>query len=159
MGRELGESTLDSLGIKVDSVFTVGIDLEKALANPGGDADLVLREGDVLNIPEYVNTVKINGAVMMPNTVSYKSGEDVGYYLSQAGGYSQHAKKSKKFIIYMNGQVAKVKGSGKKQIEPGCEIVVPNKKQNRANFGNILGYATSFSSIATMAATIVSLFK
>lgn len=159
MGRELGESTLDSLGIKVDSVFTVGIDLEKALANPGGDADLVLREGDVLNIPEYVNTVKINGAVMMPNTVSYKSGEDVGYYLSQAGGYSQHAKKSKKFIIYMNGQVAKVKGSGKKQIEPGCEIVVPNKKQNRANIGNILGYATSFSSIATMAATIVSLFK
>lgn len=159
MGRELGENAIDSLGLQVDSQFLVGIDLEKALANPGGDADLVLREGDVLNIPEYVNTVKINGAVMMPNTVSYKSGEDVGYYLSQAGGYSQHAKKSKKFIIYMNGQVAKVKGSGKKQIEPGCEIVVPNKKQNRANIGNILGYATSFSSIATMAATIVSLFK
>lgn len=159
MGRELGENAIDSLGLQVDSLFSVGIDLEKALANPGGDADLVLREGDVLNIPEYVNTVKINGAVMMPNTVSYKSGEDVGYYLSQAGGYSQHAKKSKKFIIYMNGQVAKVKGSGKKQIEPGCEIVVPNKKQNRANIGNILGYATSFSSIATMAATIVSLFK
>lgn len=159
MGRELGENAIDSLGLQVGSLFSVGIDLEKALANPGGDADLVLREGDVLNIPEYVNTVKINGAVMMPNTVSYKSGEDVGYYLSQAGGYSQHAKKSKKFIIYMNGQVAKVKGSGKKQIEPGCEIVVPNKKQNRANIGNILGYATSFSSIATMAATIVSLFK
>lgn len=159
MGRELGENAIDSLGLQVDSLFSVGIDLEKALANPGGGADLVLREGDVLNIPEYVNTVKINGAVMMPNTVSYKSGEDVGYYLSQAGGYSQHAKKSKKFIIYMNGQVAKVKGSGKKQIEPGCEIVVPNKKQNRANIGNILGYATSFSSIATMAATIVSLFK
>lgn len=159
MGRELGENAIDSLGLQVDSLFSVGIDLEKALANPGGDADLVLREGDVLNIPEYVNTVKINGAVMMPNTVSYKSGEDVGYYLSQAGGYSQHAKKSKKFIIYMNGQVAKVKGNGSKQIEPGCEIIVPNKKQNRANIGNILGYATSFSSIATMAATIVSLFK
>lgn len=159
MGRELGENTIDSLGIKVDSVFTVGIDLEKALANPGGDADLVLREGDVLNVPEYVNTVKINGAVMMPNTVSYKQGEKIGYYLSQAGGYSQHAKKSKKFIIYMNGQVAKIKGSGKNQIEPGCEIVVPSKKQNKANIGNILGYATSFSSLATMAATIVSLFR
>lgn len=159
MGRELGESAIDSLGLQVDSLFSVGIDLEAALANPGGDADLVLREGDVLNIPEYVNTVKINGAVMMPNTVSYRKGEKVSYYLSQAGGYSQHAKKSKKFIIYMNGQVAKVKGSGKDQIEPGCEIVVPNKKQSKANFGNILGYATSFSSLATMAATIVSLFK
>lgn len=159
MGRELGESAIDSLGLQVDSLFSVGIDLEAALANPGGDADLVLREGDVLNIPEYVNTVKINGAVMMPNTVSYRKGEKVSYYLSQAGGYSQHAKKSKKFIIYMNGQVSKVKGSGKDQIEPGCEIVVPNKKQSKANFGNILGYATSFSSLATMAATIVSLFK
>lgn len=159
MGRELGENAIDSLGLQVDNQFSVGIDLEAALANPGGDADLVLREGDVLNIPEYVNTVKINGAVMMPNTVSYRKGEKVSYYLSQAGGYSQHAKKSKKFIIYMNGQVAKVKGNGSKQIEPGCEIIVPNKKQNKANIGNILGYATSFSSLATMAATIVSLFK
>lgn len=159
MGRELGENAIDSLGLQVDSLFSVGIDLEAALANPGGDADLVLREGDVLNIPEYVNTVKINGAVMMPNTVSYRKGEKVSYYLGQAGGYSQHAKKSKKFIIYMNGQVAKVKGNGSKQIEPGCEIIVPNKKQNKANIGNILGYATSFSSLATMAATIVSLFK
>lgn len=159
MGRELGENAIDSLGLQVDSLFSVGIDLEAALANPGGDADLVLREGDVLNIPEYVNTVKINGAVMMPNTVSYRKGEKVGYYLSQAGGYSQHAKKSKKFIIYMNGQVAKVKGNGSKQIEPGCEIIVPNKKQSKANIGNILGYATSFSSLATMAATIVTLFK
>lgn len=159
MGRELGENAIDSLGLQVDNQFSVGIDLEAALANPGGDADLVLREGDVLNIPEYVNTVKINGAVMMPNTVSYRKGEKVSYYLSQAGGYSQHAKKNKKFIIYMNGQVAEVKGSGKNQIEPGCEIIVPNKKQNKANVGNILGYATSFSSLATMAATIVSLFK
>ena len=159
MGRELGENAIDSLGLQVDNQFSVGIDLEAALANPGGDADLVLREGDVLNIPEYVNTVKINGAVMMPNTVSYRKGEKVSYYLGQAGGYSQHAKKSKKFIIYMNGQVAKVKGNGSKQIEPGCEIIVPNKKQNKANIGNILGYATSFSSLATMAATIVSLFK
>lgn len=159
MGRELGENAIDSLGLQVDNQFSVGIDLEAALANPGGDADLVLREGDVLNIPEYVNTVKINGAVMMPNTVSYRKGEKVSYYLSQAGGYSQHAKKSEKFIIYMNGQVAKVKGSGKDQIEPGCEIIVPNKKQSKTNIGDILGYATSFTSLATMAATIANLFK
>lgn len=159
MGRELGENAIDSLGLQVDNQFSVGIDLEAALANPGGYADLVLREGDVLNIPEYVNMVKINGAVMMPNTVSYRKGEKVSYYLSQAGGYSQHAKKSKKFIIYMNGQVAKVKGSGKDQIEPGCEIIVPNKKQSKTNIGDILGYATSFTSLATMAATIANLFK
>ena len=160
MGRELGESTLDSLGIRVQDTYSIGINLEEALANPGSDADLVLREGDILQVPEYTNTVKISGAVMMPNTVSYSEGEGVKYYLGQAGGYSQHAKKSKKFIIYMNGQVAKVKGSGRGQIEPGCEIVVPNKKKkNGVLLSNILGYATSFASLGTMAASIANLVK
>ena len=160
MGRELGQGALDSLGIRVQDTYTIGIDLEAALASPGSDADLVLREGDVLQVPEYTNTVKISGAVMMPNTVSYAEGEGVKYYLGQAGGYSQHAKKSKKFIIYMNGQVAKVKGSGRGQIEPGCEIVVPNKKKkNGVLLSNILGYATSFASLGTMAASIANLVK
>ncbi len=65
--------------------------------------------------------------------------KDVDYYLNQAGGYSDNAKKSKKFIVYMNGQVTKVKGSGKKQIEPGCEIIVPSKAKKKANIGNIFG--------------------
>ena len=132
--------------------------LEAALANPGGDADLVLREGDVLTVPEYNNTVKVNGAVMMPNTVSYAAGKSVKYYLSQAGGYSANAKKSQKFIIYMNGQVAEVKGSGKKQIEPGCEIVVPNKTK-KFNFANIVSNATSFASLATMLASLATMMK
>lgn len=156
--REIGETLATSLGLKVDSTFTVGIDLEAALANPGGDADLVLREGDVLTVPEYNNTVKVNGAVMMPNTVSYAKGKSVKYYLNQAGGYSANAKKSQKFIIYMNGQVAEVKGSGKKQIEPGCEIVVPNKTK-KLNFATVVSNATSFASLATMLASLATMMK
>lgn len=156
--REIGETLATSLGLKVDSTFTVGIDLEAALANPGGDADLVLREGDVLTVPEYNNTVKVNGAVMMPNTVSYAKGKSVKYYLSQAGDYSANAKKSQKFIIYMNGQVAEVKGSGKKQIEPGCEIVVPNKTK-KFNFATVVSNATSFASLATMLASLATMMK
>ncbi|MDY5978874.1 SLBB domain-containing protein, partial [Phocaeicola plebeius] len=156
--REIGDAMANTLGLKVDSTFTVGIDLEAALANPGGDADLVLREGDVLTVPEYNNTVKVNGAVMMPNTVSYADGKSVKYYLSQAGGYSANAKKSQKFIIYMNGQVAEVKGSGKKQIEPGCEIVVPNKTK-KFNFANVVSNATSFASLATMLASLATMMK
>lgn len=156
--REIGETLATSLGLKVDSTFTVGIDLEAALANPGSDADLVLREGDVLTVPEYSNTVKVNGAVMMPNTVSYAKGKSVKYYLNQAGGYSANAKKSQKFIIYMNGQVAEVKGSGKKQIEPGCEIVVPNKTK-KLNFATVVSNATSFASLATMLASLATMMK
>ena len=159
MRKEMGNGAIDSLGLKVLDTFTVGINLEEALANPGSDADIVLRAGDVISVPEYVNTVKISGAVMMSNTVSYKQGENVKYYLSQAGGYSQNAKKSKKFIVYMNGQIAEVKGSGKKQIEPGCEIIVPSKRHKPNQLSSILGYATSFASLGTMAASIANLIK
>ena len=159
MSRQLGEAMMDSLGVRVEDTFSVGIDLEKALANPGSTADIVLREGDVISIPKNNNTVTINGAVMVPNTVSYIEGQKVDYYLDQAGGYSENAKKSKKFIVYMNGQVTKVKGSGKKQIEPGCEIIVPSKAKKRNNIGNILGYATTFSTLGMMVASIANLIK
>lgn len=159
MNRQFGEAMMDSLGIRVEDTFSVGIDLEKAMAQPGSEYDLVLREGDVLSVPKLNNTVKVNGAVMMTNTVGYLSGENANYYLDQAGGYALNAKKSKKFVIYMNGQVARIKGRSKDKIEPGCEIIVPSKKNKRVNVGEILGYASSFGSLATMFATISNLIK
>lgn len=159
MNRQFGEAMMDSLGIRVEDTFSVGIDLEKAMAEPGSEYDLVLREGDVLSVPKLNNTVKVNGAVMMPNTVGYLSDKNANYYLDQAGGYALNAKKSKKFVIYMNGQVARIKGRSKDKIEPGCEIIVPSKKNKRVNVGEILGYASSFGSLATMFATISNLIK
>lgn len=159
MNRQFGEAMMDSLGIRVEETFSVGIDLEKAMAKPGSEYDLVLREGDVLDIPKLNNTVKVNGAVMMPNTVGYLSDKNANYYLDQAGGYALNAKKSKKFVIYMNGQVARIKGRSKDKIEPGCEIIVPSKKNKKVNVGEILGYASSFGSLATMFATISNLIK
>lgn len=159
MNRQFGEAMMDSLGIRVEDTFTVGIDLEKAVANPGSEYDLVLREGDVLSVPKLNNTVKVNGAVMMPNTVGYLSDKNANYYLDQAGGYALNAKKSKKFVIYMNGQVARIKGRSKNKIEPGCEIIVPSKKNKKVNVGEILGYVSSFGSLATMFATISNLIK
>ena len=159
MNRQFGEAMMDSLDIRVEDTFSVGIDLEKAMAQPGSEYDLVLREGDVLSVPKLNNTVKVNGAVMMPNTVGYLSDKNANYYLDQAGGYALNAKKSKKFVIYMNGQVARIKGRSKDKIEPGCEIIVPSKKNKRVNVGEILGYASSFGSLATMFATISNLIK
>ena len=159
MNRQFGEAMMDSLGIRVEDTFSVGIDLEKAMAQPGSEYDLVLREGDVLDVPKLNNTVKVNGAVMMPNTVGYLSDKNTNYYLDQAGGYALNAKKSKKFVIYMNGQVARIKGRSKDKIEPGCEIIVPSKKNKKVNVGEILGYASSFGSLATMFATISNLIK
>lgn len=157
MRRELGDNMANALRMELDSTFTVGINLEEALKNPGGNADIVLREGDVISVPEMNTTVKINGAVMMPNTVTYIDGKNVGYYLNQAGGYSRSASRTKKFIIYMNGEIEKVKKRSNK-VEPGCEIVVPSKvKSNK--LGEVIGYATSFASLATMVASLANLLK
>ena len=160
MSRQFGKAMMDSLGVKVSDTFSVGIDLEKAVGNPGSEYDLVLREGDIISVPKLNNTVTVNGAVMMPNTVGYLSDKNVNYYLDQAGGYALNAKKSKKFVIYMNGHVARIKGRDKDKIEPGCEIVVPSRSpRNRASAAEILSYALSIGSFATMFATITNLVR
>lgn len=148
------------LDTEINDTYTVGISLEKALANPGSDYDMVLREGDVLFIPEYVSTVKINGAVMYPNTVLYREGEDLRYYINQAGGYGSSAKKRKAYVVYMNGTVSRLKSGNKKAIEPGCEIIVPSKDpRKKMSPAEIIGMGTSAASLATMVATMVNLFK
>lgn len=160
MTRQLGEQMVDSLNIHVEDFFTVGISLDKALATPGCEEDIILREGDVITIPRYINTVKVNGAVMMPNTIAYLQGKNIDYYLNQAGGYGDNARKRKAFIIYMNGQITRVKGDGKQQIEPGCEIVIPSKKyKNSKGIEGILGYATTFGSLGLMIASLANLLK
>lgn len=144
--------------IEVADHYNVGIDLEKALAYPGSTYDVVVKPGDVLYVPEQQSTVKIAGDVMFPNTVVYVPGKKLSYYVDQAGGYGQQAKKGKAFIVYMNGSVAKAKRNT--PIEPGCQIIVPSKPTSSGtDWTKILAFATSFSSVATMAATITNIFK
>ena len=144
--------------ITVADHYGVGIDLQKALENPGSHYDIVLKPGDQLYVPEEQSTVKITGDVMFPNVVAYEPGKKMKYYIDQAGGYGQTAKKGKAFIVYCNGTVAKMKGST--PIEPGSQIIVPSKPANSGtDWTKILTFATSFSSVAAMAATITNLFK
>lgn len=163
------EATLDALNNTKDSIdvskldfgnrYYIGINLEDALANPGSDADIVLKEGDVIYVPEYQNTVKISGNVLYPNTVTYKEGMRVKDYVKMAGGYGFEAKKSKVFIVYMNGTVAKAKKRSSRIVEPGCEIIIPQKRKGQNNLQEILGIATTSASIATMLATIGNIIK
>ncbi len=155
-----GKDSISVEKLNISDTYTVGINLEKAISNPGSDFDLVLREGDVLFIPEYINTVKISGAVMYPNTVLYKRGESLRYYINQAGGYGNLAKKKKAYVVYMNGTVSRMKSRDKKAIEPGCEIIVPSKEEKkRMSTAEILGMGSTTASIAAMIATMVNLFK
>jgi protein involved in polysaccharide export with SLBB domain len=131
----------------------VAIDLEKALKNPGGPSDIILKEGDVLNVPEYNEMVKISGGVLYPNMVTYQKNRKLGYYIDQAGGYSRLAMKSKPFVVYMNGEVASGRWA---KIEPGCEIIVPERPEREPlNMQGILGLGTSIASIALLISNLV----
>ena len=148
-------TTLQSLDLS--SVYVVGIDLEKAIANPGSDNDVILREGDVLYIPTKVSTVKINGAVISPNAVNYVKGKSARYYIKQAGGFDEMAKRSKAYIVYPSGKIYPAIG---RKVIPGSEIVVPSKNEKKqltpaermsmATMGVSLG-----TTVATLGSTVV----
>lgn len=167
--RAIVEATLKALGNAkgaieglvdpAESEYTVGINLAAALENPGTDADVVLRDGDRLIVPEYTNTVKISGNVMYPNVVTFNQKMNVKKYVTMAGGYGYKAKKSKAYVVYMNGTVAKAKGCSKKVIEPGCEIIVPTKIKDPSVLPTIMSIVSATSSTASMLSTIYALIN
>lgn len=158
--QALSKGLKDSIStdlLNINPYYSVGIELDKAIANPKSEYDLVLREGDQLIVPEYDNTVRINGSVMYPNTVLYKKGQKVSYYINQAGGYSDLAEKKRAYIVYMNGTVAKVKGSNRDAIQPGCNIVIPSKEQkDKMSLAQILSLGTSVTSMASVVALLIN---
>ena len=157
--QQLGQntSTAQLKKFEIPATFPVGIELDKAIADPNSDANIVLREGDRLILPQYTATVKINGAVMYPNTVAYKKGKKAKYYINAAGGFAQNARKSNTYIIYMNGMVGKVSEGAK--VNPGCEIVVPTKLSRKMSIAETISLGSGITSIAAMIATIANMMK
>ena len=146
--------------ISIGESYTVAIDMDKAMANPGSVVDVVLRAGDVITVPAYNSTVKISGAVMYPNTVAYNPGKSWKYYVSNAGGATKLGLKRKVYMIHMNGSVA-TKGDRNFKVQPGTEIVIPAKEKQDGgqNLAAIMGIATSTASLAAMVTTIINQMK
>ena len=152
------KDSIQTTQLNLFKTYTVGINLDKAIENPGGDYDLVLRDGDRIIVPEYNGTVKISGNVQFPNTVAFNEKKGYKWYINKAGGFGNRAKKSKTFIIYQNGTMAEV-GRGTK-VEPVCEIVVPTKaKKDMAAVTQWLSIGSSVTGLAAMIATIANMVK
>jgi protein involved in polysaccharide export with SLBB domain len=154
-----GPDSLSTGSLNVDQSYSVGIELDRAMNSPGSDHDLVLSAGDVLYVPGYVGTVAISGAVLSPNTVSYREGATIGYYIDQAGGYAHRARRRSKFVIYMNGTIARAGAARGVRIAPGSEIVVPYKSyrnSSRFSIPEILSIGTSAASAASLVTSIMN---
>lgn len=154
MNMQIADSLL-SLKTNTSNTFPVAINLEKAMANPGSYDDILLREGDILSIPEKSNIIKISGEVMYPVSMTYEKGRNLSYYISHAGGYSNNASKRKVYGINANGSIVKLGSNSVKAIEPGMEIVVPQKSaKKKLSTTEIIGIG---SGVAAMASVIVAL--
>lgn len=141
--------------LDLGDTYYVGIDLQAAIDNPGCDEDIILRPGDVLMIPSHNTTVKINGEVLYPNTVSWIQGKRANYYINQAGGYSSRARRAKAYVLYANGKVSPKCGA---KIQPGCEIVVPSRPtRERPSPAQWVSIASASASLASVAATVTTL--
>lgn len=152
--------SLDISEIDIKPIMQVGIELDKAIKNPGCDADIVLEDGDRLVIPQLTNTVKVDGNVMFPNAVAYKDGAKLKHYIEQAGGYGMNAKKSKAIVVYMNGTVARAKKNSKDLIQPGCQIIVPTKQARKGmSTTEILSLSSTSASLATVVLALINLLK
>lgn len=151
------KDSIDVNSLDIGNDYYVGIDLRKALKNPGSEYDVVLRPGDRLIVPEYAGTVKISGGVMYPNVVVYEKGAGLKHYIAQGGGTLPRAKKNRAFIVYMNGTVAKSKAFAKAKPAPGCEIIVPVKPARRGtSLAEIMSLASSTTSIAALVTSIIN---
>ena len=150
---ELAKKRIEQEAINLNIFDKIILYSEKDIS----DEDLVLREGDRLIVPQYDGTVKINGAVMFANTVAYVKGKRASYYIDEAGGFASDAVKSKAYVIYMNGKVAKVSQGAR--IQPGCEIIVPSKLKRKMSVAETMSLGSSMSSIAAMIATIANMTK
>lgn len=152
-----GEDSISMQKLEISRRYTVGIDLQKAIDNPGSTYDFTLKPNDYLFIPEIQSTVKISGDVMYPNTVIYVPGKNLNYYVDQAGGFGEKAKKNKAYVVYMNGTIAKIKK--KTPIEPGSNIIVPSKPDKTFDWNKVIAVASTLGSLATLTAAIVTLAK
>ena len=152
--------TLLSMKLNLDDTYPVALNLEAALKNPGSLEDIVLREGDVLTIPQYSNTVKISGEVVHPISMNYVKGKSLSYYISHAGGYGNKARKGNVYAVYANGGVEKIRKRSSKAIQPGCEIVVPTKPEKAGmTTSEIMAITSGSASLASVIVALISILK
>lgn len=162
-GKDMNMQIADSLlALKANTAntFSVAIDLEKAMANPGSDDDIMLREGDLLHVPEFSNIIKISGEVMHPVSMSFEKGRNLAYYISHAGGYGNNASKRKVYGINANGSIVKLSSNSVRDIQPGMEIVVPQKNSKRKlSTTEIIGIGSGIAALGSIIVALLNAIK
>ena len=144
----------------VSRTYSVGINLKEIMENPHSAIDPVLQEGDVIVVPQYMNTVSVSGSVRKPNSVVYDPKMKLKDYINEAGGYAERARKSGTFILYPNGHIKELGKKAKaKDIVGGSKIIVPQKGRSQWNLATSLSTVTTSVSMLAVIASLINAMK
>lgn len=152
------KGTFEGGGIAKDKQEAIGIDLGRILRNPGGKEDIILQDGDVIDIPKRLETVRLQGELLFPTTVKYRSGSSFMDYISQGGGFTRMSLKRKSYVIYPNGSIDRTRKflvfNIYPKVEPGSEIHVPQRTQSdlaeaQRAMQSIIGISSTLMTLVT----------
>ncbi|UJP63376.1 SLBB domain-containing protein [Mongoliitalea daihaiensis] len=152
--EEISESeTMKNSPIRTTEM--VGIDLLAIINNPGSNNDLILQEGDVLSVPKELQTVRIRGEVLYPNTARYRELSSFKSYISRAGGFTEKSRRGRSYVVYANGDVQRTRKflfiNNYPAVEPGAEIIVPAKPEKDPLSAQAwIGIASSLATLALL---------
>ena len=145
---------------------TIGLNMDEILKYPGGLEDVILQEGDVLNVAKEKREIKVSGEILFPTDVVYAKGKNLRYYIDRAGGFSDNARKSKVYVLQPNGVAAKTRHflffRSFPKIEPGSEILVPkkiDKTNSKITLSETVALTSAIASLAGIVIAIVNVTK
>ncbi|EEP3548815.1 TPA: SLBB domain-containing protein [Campylobacter jejuni] len=95
---------------------------------PKSYGEVILEEGDTINVPSKNNLIIVQGEVTLPGAFVYNKGEDLKYYINLAGGYGERADTSKVLVIRNNGKAQRYSGSV--DMMPGDSVLVLPKVES-----------------------------
>jgi protein involved in polysaccharide export with SLBB domain len=141
-----------SLAGNLEPTGNMAVNLPNAIRKPGGIDDILLVDGDRINIPETPTTIEVAGGVVNPRGVLYQPGQPLSYYVAQTGGYAPDAAPDRIVVIHAGGGMAP--GKQVRALRPGDVIIVPTRVMSEklssggSNVGNffnqVLGGALIF---------------
>lgn len=157
----VGDSTVNEAQAEdVVKNINVGIKLEKILEAPGSGYDLLMEEGDIINIPKQLQTIKVTGEVLSPVTIIFEKGKNFKGYISESGGFSDRSLKRRSYILYANGAVKSTRNifffNNYPRVDPGAEIFVPRKAEKKSmTAAEIVGISSGLASLAVIILNLV----
>ena len=122
----------------------------------GSIDDLTLEDGDRLVVPPAPNIVSILGEVYSPNSVLYRDGEKLFYYINRVGGLTDMAYKDGIYLVRADGSVISGSRGWSSILYPGDIVFVPQVIERYDLWGAVKDWTHWFYEVALAFAVIAT---